>query len=189
MQKLYWQNAKGQTVDLTAEPYGITEWEGFANTELNVQTQQVPFNDGGVYLDALMEQRELSVTLAIKDRNNLEDRYRLRRELIAVLNPKLGEGYLIYENDYLQKRIKCVPYIPQFENHNSNTKGTPKASLTWLACEPYWEDVEETIVVLQAGIATDIENGGDVPCAVTVINDFRDFTLSVDFQKLYSWRL
>ena len=168
MQKLYWQNAKGQTVDLTAEPYGITEWEGFANTELNVQTQQVPFNDGGVYLDALMEQRELSVTLAIKDRNNLEDRYRLRRELIAVLNPKLGEGYLIYENDYLQKRIKCVPYIPQFENHNSNTKGTPKASLTWLACEPYWEDVEETSVVLQAGISTDIENSGDVPCAVTV---------------------
>ena len=168
MQKLYWQNAKGQTVDLTAEPYGITEWEGFANTELNVQTQQVPFNDGGVYLDALMEQRELSVTLAIKDKNILEDRYRLRRELIAVLNPKLGEGYLIYENDYLQKRIKCVPYIPQFENHNSNTKGTPKASLTWLACEPYWEDVEETSVVLQAGIATVIENSGDVPCAVTV---------------------
>ena len=168
MQKLYWQNAKGQTVDLTAEPYGITDWEGFSNTELNVQTQQVPFNDGGVYLDALMEQRELSVTLAIKDRNNLEDRYRLRRELIAVLNPKLGEGYLIYENDYLQKRIKCVPYIPQFENHNSNTKGTPKASLTWLACEPYWEDVEETSVVLQAGISTVIENNGDVPCAVTV---------------------
>ena len=168
MQKLYWQNAKGQTIDLTAEPYGITDWEGFSNTELNVQTQQVPFNDGGVYLDALMEQRELSVTLAIKDKNILEDRYRLRRELIAVLNPKLGEGYLIYENDFLQKRIKCVPYIPQFENHNSNTKGTPKASLTWLACEPYWEDVEETRVVLQAGISTVIENNGDVPCAVTV---------------------
>lgn len=168
MQKLIWKNGNGKEIELTQEPYGITEWDGFSNTELNVQTQQVPFTDGGVYLDALMEQRELSVTLAIKDRNNLEDRYRLRRELIAVLNPKLGEGYLIYENDYLQKRIKCVPYIPQFENHNSNTKGTPKASLTWLACEPYWEDVEETSVVLQAGISTVIENSGDVPCAVTI---------------------
>jgi len=168
MQKLIWRNGNGKEIELTKEPYGITEWEGFSNTELNVQTQQVPFNDGAVFIDALLEQRSLSVTLAMNDKNNLEGRYRLRRELIASMNPKLGEGYLIYENDFLKKQIKCLPYIPSFENHNSNTKGTPKAQLTWNACEPYWEDVEETSVVLQAGISTVIENIGDVPCAVTV---------------------
>lgn len=166
MQKLIWRNGNGKEIELTKEPYGITEWEGFSNTELNVQTQQVPFNDGAVFIDALLEQRSLSVTLAMNDKNNLEDRYRLRRELIASMNPKLGEGYLIYENDFLKKQIKCLPYIPSFENHNSNTKGTPKAQLTWNACEPYWEDIEEEQVFISQGEVVEIENKGDVPCAI-----------------------
>lgn len=166
MQKLVWQNANGVELDLTSENYGITEWEGFSNTSLNIQSQQVPFQDGGVFLDALMEQRELSVTLAMQDRNNLELRYQQRRELISALNPKLGEGYLIYTNDYISKRIKCVPQIPLFETHNSDTVGTPKASLSWTACSPYWEDLEETEVEINQNNKVTIENVGDVPVSV-----------------------
>ena len=162
MQKLVWRNSIGDEIDLTSAPYGITSWEGFANTSLNIQSQQVPFQDGGVFLDALMEQRELSVTLAIQDKNNLEDRYKYRRELIHILNPKLGEGYLIYTNDFISKRIKCVAQIPLFETHNSNDSGTPKASLSWTACEPYWEDLEETIIALNDNQRTVITNNGDV---------------------------
>ena len=168
MQKLAWQNANGDILDLTKKPYGITNWEGFANTSLNIQSQQVPFQDGAVFLDALMEPRELSVTLAIYDGNDLEKRYQYRRELIHTLNPKLGEGYLIYTNDFISKRIKCVAQIPLFETHNSNTSGTPKASLSWTACEPYWEDLEETAYSLNLGSQKIIENNGDVPCGVNV---------------------
>ena len=167
MQKLVWQNADGIELDLTSGNYGITEWEGFSNTGLNIQSQQVPFQDGGVFLDALIEQRELTVTLAIQDRNNLELRYQQRRELISALNPKLGEGYLIYTNDFISKRIKCVPQIPLFETHNSDMSGTPKASLTWTACEPYWEDLEETVVSIQNGIQK-ITNNGDVETQVRI---------------------
>ena len=90
MQKLVWQNSIGDSVDLTSGNYGITEWEGFSNAPLNIQSQQVPFQDGAVFLDALMEQRELSVILKMQDNGNLENRYRMRRELIHILNPKLG---------------------------------------------------------------------------------------------------
>lgn len=162
MQKLVWQNANGVELDLTSGNYGITEWEGFSNTSLNIQQQQVPFQDGGVFLDALIEQRELSVTLAIQDNNNLELRYQQRRALISALNPKLGEGYLIYTNDFISKRIKCVPQIPLFETHNSDTVGTPKASLSWTCCSPYWEDLEETVVDLTRGSNVIINNDGDV---------------------------
>lgn len=170
MQKLVWQNSNGNEIDLTSGNYGITNWEGFSNTELNIQSQQVPFQDGGVFLDALMEQRELSVTLAMNDGGNLETRYRLRRELIHALNPKLGEGYLIYTNDFISKRIKCVAQIPLFETHNSNDAGTPKASLAWTACEPYWEDLEETTVELNKWEAQNIINNGDVdvPIELTI---------------------
>ena len=166
MQKLVWQNANGVELDLTSGNYGITEWEGFSNTSLNIQQQQVPFQDGGVFLDALIEQRELSVTLAMQDNNNLELRYQLRRELISALNPKLGEGYLIYTNDFISKRIKCVPQIPLFETHNSDTVGTPKASLSWTACSPYWEDLEETEVSISLGDTVTINNTGDVPAQI-----------------------
>ena len=164
MQKLVWQNANGVELDLTSGNYGITEWEGFSNASLNIQSQQVPFQDGGVFLDALIEQRELSVTLAMQDNNNLELRYQQRRELISALNPKLGEGYLIYTNDFISKRIKCISQTPLFENHNSNDTGTPKASLSWTACEPYWEDLEETVVESSnEEIDFEINNTGDLP--------------------------
>ena len=166
MQKLVWQNANGVELDLTSGNYGITEWEGFSNASLNIQSQQVPFQDGGVFLDALIEQRELSVTLAMQDNNNLELRYQQRRELISALNPKLGEGYLIYTNDFISKRIKCVPQIPLFETHNSDTVGTPKASLSWTACEPYWEDLEETEVEIKSGELKTIMNTGDTPSQI-----------------------
>jgi len=166
MQKLVWQNANGDEINLTSGNYGITEWEGFSNASLNIQNQQVPFQDGAVFLDALIEPRELSVTLKMQDNGNLEERYRMRRELIHILNPKLGEGYLIYTNDYISKRIKCIPQIPLFETHNSDTRGTPKASLAWTACEPYWEDLEETVVILNENEEVEITNQGDVPCAI-----------------------
>lgn len=161
MQKLVWQNANGEEIDLTKDPFGITKWEGFSNTGLNIQTQTVPFSDGAVYLDALLNQRELSVTLAINDENDLYKRYELKRKLIAALNPKMGEGYLIYTNDYLSKRIKCVAQLPVFPTKNSDTKGTQKASLTWVACEPYWEDVEEKNIFIKQGM-NHIVNNGDI---------------------------
>ena len=167
MQKLVWQNANGETIDLTSGSYGITEWEGFSNASLNIQSQQVPFQDGAVFLDALIEPRELSVTLKMQDNNDLELRYQLRRELIHKLNPKLGEGYLIYTNDFISKRIKCVAQIPLFETHNSNDSGTPKASLSWTASEPYWEDLEETVVAI-SGLNT-IQNEGDVSAQVEIL--------------------
>lgn len=163
MQKLIFKNGNGKEIDLTAGNYGITNWSGLSNTGLNIQTQQVPFADGGVYLDALMNQREINVTVAIQDNNNLELRYQLKRELISALNPKGGEGVLIYQNDYLVRQIHAVPQLPIFENKNSNTSGTLKASVTFSCPDPYWEDLEETEVTLNASENTVIENNGDVP--------------------------
>ena len=166
MQKLVFRNANGIELDLTKGDFGITEWEGFSADDLNIQSQQVPFQDGAVFLDALITERELSVTVAMQDNNDLEKRYRLRRQMISALNPKLGEGVLIYTNDFLSKQIHCIPQLPVFENHNSNDSGTPKASCTFTACNPYWEDLEDTVVELGITQMQNIENEGDVPTQV-----------------------
>ena len=180
MQKLVWINSKGTEINLTSGDYGITEWEGFSACDVEVQTQNVPFQDGSVFLDALLNNRELSVTLAINDGKDLEKRYRLRRELIAALNPKLGEGYLIYTNDFISKRIKCLAQMPVFPTHNSDKAGTPKASLSWTACDPYWEDVEETSVDFGIDSQPVIDNEGDVTTQMKI--DF--FTSGVTNPKI-----
>lgn len=168
MQKLVFINGAGKQIDLTSGNFGITNWEGLSNTGLNIQTQQVPFQDGGVFLDALMEEREIELTVAIQDNNNLELRYQKKRELISALNPKVGEGTLIYTNDYLSRQIKAVPQIPIFENKNSNDAGTLKASVVFTCPSPYWEDVEETSVFFGIDKLPIIKNDGDVPTQLKI---------------------
>ena len=168
MQKLVFINGGGQTIDLTSGNFGITNWEGLSGVGLNIQTQQVPFQDGGVFLDALMEQREISVTVAIQDNNDLSARYERKRQLISALNPKLGEGVLVYTNDYLSRQIKAVPQLPIFENKNSNDAGTLKANVTFSCPSPYWEDLEDTVVDLGLSEIKTINNEGDVPTQVEI---------------------
>ena len=169
MQKLVFTNGGGQTIDLTTGNFGITNWEGLSGVGLNIQTQQVPFQDGGVFLDALMEQREISVTVAIQDNNDLSARYERKRQLISALNPKLGEGLLVYTNDYLSRQIKAVPQLPIFENKNSNDAGTLKANVTFSCLSPYWEDLEDTVISLGVELPVVVENNGDVPCNIEAI--------------------
>ena len=167
MQKLVFVNGAGETIDLTSGDFGITKWEGFSGADLNIQSQQVPFQDGAVFLDALIEQRELSVTVAMDAKGDLDKRYRLRRQMISILNPKLGEGLLIYTDNHLSKQIHVIPQIPLFETNNSNDAGTPKVSCSFTACNPYWEDLEETSVSI-SGLNT-VVNNGDVPAQVEII--------------------
>jgi hypothetical protein len=168
MQKLIYRNPNGEEIDFTSGDFGVTKWSGFSKVDMDVQSQQVPFHDGSVFLDALLGERELSVTVAVNDDNNLEKRYRLKREMIHCLNPKLGEGELIYTNDYTSKKIVCVPDIPEFDNKNMNDSGTMKAMCSFTASNPYWEDVEETIVSFNADNYAEIENKGDCPCSIQV---------------------
>ena len=166
MQKLRYVNGNGVEIDLTTGNYGITAISGLSNANLNLQTQQVPNNDGSVYIDSLLDNRPIDITVALNDDNNLEKRYRLRRELISALNPKLGEGYLYYKNDFLEKRIKVIPNPPIIKNKNSNEKGTVKASVSFTGCGVYWEDIVETHDTFKLGKRGYIENKGDIACDV-----------------------
>ena len=172
MQKLVFRNSKGIEIDLTSSQsggdWGIIDWSGFSDVPVNIQSQQVPFQDGSVYLDALLEDRDIAITVAFNDEKDLEKRYRLKRELISVLNPKLGEGVLIYTNDFLSKQINCIPNIPLFANKNADEGGTNKVDVSFHCCNPYWEDITETEIRLKNGEIKTINNIGDIPVQVEV---------------------
>ena len=169
MQKLVFENSNDVSVNLTDfEKYGITAWSGLSECSMDIQSQQVPFNDGSVFLDALLQDRTLSFTVAINDNGDLQKRYELKRELISILNPKLGEGYLYYTNDYLSRKIKCIPEVPTFPTKNMDNAGTLKASISFTACNPYWESLEEKSKFLNSMKITEVENKGDVKVNVNL---------------------
>lgn len=169
MQKLVYKNPNGVEIDLTSGNYGVIKWDGFSSVDLEIQSQQVPFQDGSVYLDSLLSERDLSVTVAVNDNNDLEKRYMLEREMITALNPKLGEGELIYTNDFFSKKINCVPHLPKFDTKNMNNSGTRKAMIDFTASNPYWEDLDETIISCKTTERINIKNDGDVPVACKLV--------------------
>ncbi|MCQ2589299.1 MAG: phage tail family protein [Treponema sp.] len=177
MQKLIFRNSLGKEIDFTSGNYGINNWNGFSEVGMEIQTQKVPFQDGSVYLDNLLNERELSITLSYNDNKDLQKRYELRRELISILNPKLGEGILIYKNNFIEKQINVIANMPVFANKNADEGGTNKADISFVANSPYWEDLKETenyigepegqaVGSLYAGM---LENNGDIKTECHII--------------------
>ena len=187
MQKIKFINANGVEIDFTSGCYGVTGWKGLSNANLNLQTQKVPNYDGSVYIDGLLENRTIELTLCIDDNNNLAVRYAKRKELCEVLNPKLGEGYLVYKNDMYERRIKAIPELPVIENKNSDESGSVKAALSFICPDVYWEDVEETTVNLRSFEEVTVNNEGDIPCPVKIEADCWNipaYSIKNDTQKI-----
>ena len=187
MQKIKFINANGDEIDFTSGCYGVTGWKGLSNANLSLQTQKVPDYDGSVYIDGLLENREIELNLVINDGNNLQTRYEKRQELCKTLNPKLGEGYLYYENDAVQRRIKAISETPIIENKNADESGSVKATLVFDCTGVYWEDLEETVVELTSFEETSIINNGDISCAVKIEADTQNipaYSIKNDTQKI-----
>ena len=167
MQKLVYTNPNGDEIDLTdSVNFGITEWVGFSEVENDVQSQTAPFQDGAVYLDSVLHERDMSVTVCLNDGGDLKKRYELKRKMIHTLNPKLGEGELVYTNDYLSKKIKVVPNVPVFPTKNMNNSGTLKSTVSFTASNPYWEDLESKSVFVDSRTQAYPIISGDVPVNV-----------------------
>lgn len=152
MQKLVFENSNGDRIDFTdGTNFGIVSWSGLSECSQEIQTQKVPFVDGSVFLDNILNERTLEFTLALNDEKDLKKRYKLKRTLITIMNVKLGQGKLIYKNDILEKQITVVPELPIFPTKNFDEAGTMKVSLTFTACSPYWEDVYSEIENINEG--------------------------------------
>ena len=183
MQKLVFTNANGESVDFTDfENYCVTSWEGFANVSQEVQSQTVPFHDGSVYIDTLLNDRELSITVAMNDRGNLQRRYELKENLISILNPKMGIGKLVYTNDYLSRQISVVTAIPVFPTKNINDNGTLKFSVSFTANNPYWEDLEEKQILIQPYKETALNVDGDLDVSPSKIHFIYDSNANRNFK-------
>lgn len=168
MRRLRYTNPSGVEILLSDAFYGIKSATGLGVPQVAIQEKKAPFQDGSTYIDELLEPREIVVEGSINT-GVLIDIYRYRREMVAALNPKLGPGTLIYENDNASWLLEGVsPLGPVFPNRNAN-EGSQKWQITFHCYDPYWKNVNTKEYTLEGEGTVSMSNLGDVSCPIDLV--------------------
>ncbi len=142
MQRIIFINSRGQSVELkSSAPFLLQSIDGLGDVDADIQTQKAPFQDGSTYIDSVMQERAISLEVAIlaSDTTTLLQR---RQHLASVFNPKLGPGKLRYENGTTVREIEAVSDgVPTFPSGRENRGPVFQKVMVHLVCpEPFWHD-------------------------------------------------
>src|SRR5690606_21648137 len=87
--------------------------------DVNIQSQRSPYQDGGTFINAKLEVRDIFMQVAIAS-GNPKELFQLRQDIQRMFNPKLGEGLLIYETPNGKKMLNvAVDSMPIFSEYSS----------------------------------------------------------------------
>lgn len=148
MRRLVYTNPDGAEIAFTETRYGLTKLEGLGAPDVTIQEQKSPFQDGSVSIDQLLMPRNVVIEGVVAVGNNNALRYQYRKDLCAVVNPKLGPGRLTYTNDHGTWTLTGIPKGPVFPNKNAND-GNQRFQITFYCFDPYMYDVSETELEMQ----------------------------------------
>lgn len=188
--KLFFTTSRGKEIELYGRPFGLISVEGIGDVGADVQMQYAPFQDGGTYIDAVMQPRYITITMQVFGTNGQETQDR-RREIASVFNPKLGPGVLRYECGDSVRLIDAVAEkVPAFPDGVGNRRDTYQKGIINLICPnpfwrspevteeaafeplfefpsiPYWEEGDDGDLYFQVGMQRNdrvIDNDGDAP--------------------------
>jgi Phage tail protein len=186
MQRIIFTNARGQSVELkSSAPFLLQSIDGLGDVDADIQTQKSPFQDGSTYIDSVLQERAISLEIAIlaADQPTLLQQ---RQYLASVFNPKLGFGTLRYENNGTVREIEAVPDgVPSFPSGKDNRLPKLQKAIVNLLCpNPFWKSTKITEEptfeplfsfpfegMFQIGIQRDariIVNDGDAPAPLQI---------------------
>jgi Phage tail protein len=188
MQRIIFTNSRGQSVELkSSAPFLLQSIDGLGDVDADIQTQKAPFQDGSTYIDSVLQERAISLEIAIlaADKSTLLQQ---RQYLASIFNPKLGPGKLRYENGENIREIEAVADgVPVFPSGQDNRGPIFQKAMVNLLCpEPFWLDEVSTSEKMsyilgglsfplrlgtsfaQRGFKKILNNQGDVATPVTI---------------------
>jgi phage-related protein len=153
--KLIYTNSANQSIELYEAPYRLINVEGLGGTEVDVQTQKSPYQDGSTYVDSVLENKSIEIQIKITG-NDESDLTINRRKISSIFSPNLGMGVLRFINDEGEKEIDVVvEAVPFFPDGSTNRQRTFQKALIHLqAPDPYWRDPLEVSRTLVAFAGT-----------------------------------
>src|SRR5699024_3030437 len=126
-------------------PLFISSLVGVNESDSNVQMLKAPFQDGGTYVDTLLEPRYPVLQGAISDRFATDEH---RRRITRICNPKLGLGQLTLEINGVARIIYgAVDGVPTFPEKGDDPY--QRFMISWVCPSPYWQDINPTMVKLE----------------------------------------
>jgi len=150
MEQVTFTNANGESI-VWATDSATYRLRSFDMTPLvdTPQTSQGYQQEGYSYEEAHAEARDGIIRCTVFG-TSFADMYEKRREIKRIMNPKLGEGMIVYVNDYITEgwaltvKVDAEPNFPtDGENFGSNFMF---GSVSITAYEPYWHDIDDTEV-------------------------------------------
>lgn len=149
MQKITFKNADGVSLEMTNRfPYLLQNLEGISSADIIVSNTTGYKQNGSTYLSTRTGTRPISFKLGVRGTNQ-QDLYERRRHVQNVFNPLLGEGVLVYENDFIKKQTNVVvDMMPNFTS-DSQFAGLQWCTVSLIANNPFFMDVYETNVKME----------------------------------------
>lgn len=160
MQKVRYINSKGESIyfDITP-PFVLQTIAGVGEVSANVTSQKSPYQDGATYTGSKLESREIFMQVSLLNSNDSE-LFKMRQDVQRVFNPKLGEGFLVYENPNGTKMINVVPDgTPIFKEWKN---GGITCQITLLAFNPFWTELN-TLPTNVTSVSNYISKYGTLP--------------------------
>ena len=147
---LEYTNSRGASVRFGGGSFcGLVSVEGLGDVGAVIQTQSAPFQHGATFIDALLEQRFISVEFIVRGENYGEVAKR-RADIARTLSPLNGLGTLKYVNGGIARDIYAIAEgVPAFPDGEARGERWQRGLLTFVAPSPYWQDVEPTNVKLE----------------------------------------
>ncbi|WP_260440614.1 phage tail family protein [Parageobacillus thermoglucosidasius] len=171
----------------SSAPFLLQSIDGLGDVDADIQMQKAPFQDGSTYIDSVLQERAISIEIAILTRDTTT-LLQQRQYLASVFNPKLGPGKLRYEDNGIVREIEAIPdNVPAFPSGKENRLPKLQKALVNLLCpEPFWLDEFSTsekmsyilgglsfplrlgTTFAQRGFKKILHNQGDVSTPVTI---------------------
>lgn len=148
MRKFTYTNPNGDSIILWQTPYLVESVEGTGSPATDIQSQKAPYQDGVTFIDTLYQPRTITIQGAINNPQDWTDIYTRRREMVRILNPKLGPGTLRYDFDTDAFQITAIPDgSPVFPNKEW-TNPFQKYQISFFCPDPYWQDITSGTLAL-----------------------------------------
>lgn len=192
MERLIFENALGEQIIFDKHgTYRWTQVDGLGGRVAVFQVAISPYQDGAMPIGTgYFESMPVSISFII----HADNVYDAIRELNAILNPKLGDGRLIYERNGIVRSMPRVRtrVLPSLPGGSSRGLRHQVSDVVFESYNPYFVDYAETEAEVTTGgllfqfpleitdnyefdyintQGTKVINSGDVDCPVTLVLD------------------
>ena len=149
MEKVTFINSLGEPIEFAqSAPLILQRIGGTGGLNYNIQKEKSPYQDGSSFVNMDADDRDIPIQVALL--GSQAEVFQAKRDIQRIINPSLEKGYLVYQNSLFEKRIPV--YVDGSASYAAGDRSKGQdyqiASLSFVALEPFWNDISPFIEFL-----------------------------------------